>query len=215
MFSFFSQSPIEFYRRVLAEGLEQKLNVGQNLSITSFLSGLKAISPNLFSFRAYDTDHKLACELILETKESYLHFYSPSNHHLMPVVTCDYPCIDIPHQTQSRNETLESLKLIWFQLHILEQLFLLCESNGVGHLILNFGEYNYDYIEVYQDFAVSQRQLITSQGEQTELVIPTTEKVYDKVINLMDEIEQDFRQILRNNPQNKHVFQEYLKCHSF
>jgi hypothetical protein len=129
------------------------------------------------------------------------------------VIAGNFPTIDMQglNQIVHNNEYLQGMILIKFQLKILEELLLFAKNKDAGYLFLNFNEANYDYVEIYQRFIVSQESNLSASGEQIELVMPTDVGTYDELIEFMDELEQDFQQSLWSDQKSDPIIRQYLK----
>lgn len=215
MLKLISTNPINFYRRVLSEGLEEKLTQLKPLSQNTFLCEFQKISTNLYVLRAHDPYHGLVCEMTLELRETfgYCETMGFDDRHLISVLVSDFPYIDTKQLDQKifHDSYLQAMLTIQFQLKILEQLFLLSENLGAVNLVLNFGDYNQDYIEIYQHFLISQEDVTSAHGDHTEIVIPTDVDTYDHVIDFMDLIDHQFQETLWNEQKTNAAFRHYLR----
>jgi hypothetical protein len=50
-----------------------------------------------------------------------------------------------------------------------------------------------DYLKFYRRFLISEAQVITTIGEQPQIVIPTDLATYDKVVDFMGKIDREFQ----------------------
>lgn len=64
------------------------------------------------------------------------------------------------------------------------------------HLILNFNEVNFDYQELHRHFKIAEEKIITSGEWLTQITILIEIRTYDKVIDFMDKITQEFQKTL-------------------
>jgi hypothetical protein len=181
----------------------------------SFLFNIHEISQNLYKMRFHDLSHQLYCEITLELKNSLMYGDEPYEEDgtLEVVIAGNFPTIDMQglNQIVHNNEYLQGMILIKFQLKILEELLLFAKNKDAGYLFLNFNEANYDYVEIYQRFIVSQESNLSASGEQIELVMPTDVGTYDELIEFMDELEQDFQQSLWRDQKSDPIIRQYLK----
>ena len=204
--------------KVLSQKLETKLTIQKSLPQNSFLVDFQELSLNLYVFRAQDLNHKLACEITLELKEGFVYSKEESeeDEYLVPIIACNFPSIDLQrfNEKVGWDEYLQGILIIQFQLKILEQLFLFCEVKNAVNLLLTINNAKFDYLEIYRRFFISEKQVITARGRQTEIVMPTDVETYDKMIAFMDEVNKDFRQTLWCEQKNNAAFRKYLKEHS-
>ncbi len=144
--------------------------------------------------RATEIYHELTLEMILELKERFVYSKGEAEEevYLAPIIACALPRIDVQklNEKACKDECLQEILMIQFQLKVLEQLFLFCEEKAAVNLILTMSDSNLDYLEMYRDFFISEEQVITARGEHTEVVIPTDVETYNKVIDFMDEVDK-------------------------
>lgn len=202
----------------LPQGFEAKLATLSN----SFLVHIKELSQNLHSFMAKDYTHELLCEMPLEVKEIFVSLEDEGEDggYLAPVVACSFPSINL----QKLNEKtgfdgyLQELLMGQFQLKILEQLLLFCEQHDTVNLMLNFkdavNDADLDYLKFYRRFLVSEEQVTTSRGEETQIMIPTDVDTYDSIVDFMDKIDREFRCALWRGQSINPAFRDYLKSNA-
>ena len=194
----------------LPQGLEPEL---ASLS-HSFLVHFQEFSPYLHVFRAKDYTHGLLCEMTLEVKEIFV--TREEGGYLTPVVACSFPAISL----QKLNEKtgfdgyLQELLMGQFQLKVMEQLLLFCEEKGATNLVLTANDAVHgaglDYLKFYRFFLVSEEQVATSRGEETQIMIPADAGTYDKVVDFMDKIDREFRCALWRGQSINPAFRDYL-----
>lgn len=203
---------------VLSQGLETKLATLKSSPQHSFLYDFQEFSPNLYVFRAKDLYHELACEMTLERQESFAYSDEASEEedYLIPIMSCNFPSINVQRFNEKVcwDQYLQGILMFQFQLKILEQLFLFCEDKDAVNLILTFNDADLDYLEVYRRFFISEEQVMTARGEQTEIVIPTDVETYDELVDFMDKVDRDFRRTLWRDQKVNSAFREYLKRYS-
>lgn len=184
---------------------------------TSPLFDCREIGENLYTFRGLDIVHHLSLETTLEIKKA-LSYSKTSNTDcsFKSIISCQCPAIDTHRLDETINcdEYLLGMLLILFQLQFLEELLLLCENKDVSHLYLTFNYINADYLEIYRRFIVSEQQIITPEGEKTEVTISAGLETYDALIDFMYELNQDFCQTLWRYQKTNPAFRQYLKSHS-
>jgi hypothetical protein len=202
--------------KAISQESRTKSTIQKLPSLESFLFGFQETSDNLYDFHAKDFDHELSCKITLERKEIFAYSgHEDKNLDLVPAIACDFPPID-NHKGQEKvfgNAYLRAMTVIQFQLKVLEQLLLFCEDKEAAYLILSFNESNFDNIEIYQRFVVSQEEFITERGKQTELLILTNIKIYDEVTDFMDKVDKQFHQVLWREQRFNQAFRSYLKNH--
>lgn len=222
MLKMISKNSEVFYGSVCSQGLQKKYNPLQIYSAGSVSEPLffdiKEISSNLYVCKFHDLSHGLACELHLELKHNFLTLdvSAEEDSHLTPVITGDFPYINVQKLNEKvlGDDYLQAMVLIQFQLKILEQLMLFCDDSEATHLILNFNEANLDYLEIYQQFLLSERDVMTSRGEQTQIIISSDAEVFDELVDFMDNFERDCRQVLWQDQNSNPTFRHYLKAQS-
>ena len=205
-------------KATLPQGLEAKLATLSD----SFLVHIQEFSPNLHIFMAKDYTHELLCEMTLEIKEIFVSVEedSESGGYLAPVVACSFPAISLQklNEKTSFDGYLQELLMGQFQLKILESLLLFCEQEDADHLILTLNDTindaDLDYLKFYRRFLVSEEQVTTSRGEETQIVIPSSVGTYDNVIDFMDKINREFRCALWRGQSVNPAFRDYLKLNA-
>ena len=199
----------------LSQGLEANLATLSD----SFLVHTQEFSPNLHVFRAKDYTHQLLCEMTLEVKEVFVSLEEEGEDggYLAPIVACSFPPISLQklNEKTSFDGYLQELLMGQFQLKVLEQLLLFCEQKDAANLMLTLNdpvnEADLDYLKFYRRFLVSEEQVTTPRGEETQIMIPTDVDTYDQVIDFMDKIDREFRCALWRGQSINPAFREYLK----
>lgn len=197
------------------EELDKKLTFIDPLSQDSFFADFQRFSPKLFVFRAKDHKHELSCEMVLELKETLVPLENEESY-FAPLIACNLPDINV-QKFQARignDEYLQGILMFLFQLKILEQLFLFCEEKDAINLTMTIRHNNVDYLEIYRQFFISEEQVETPKGMQTQIVIPMTIEFYDHLLDFIDEIEKDFYQVLWHDQRTNSVIRQYLKYHA-
>jgi len=183
----------------------------------SFLWDFQEISSGIYIARFQDTFHELSCEFTLELKESFVPSEDETEESfIQPVLVGNFPSIDIQRFQQKIlwDEYLQGMILIKFQLKILEKLLLFCEDKKAPYLFLTFNEANQDYLEIYQCFIISEEENLSTDGELTEITIPSDVSVYDDLIDLTNEVDHKFRKTLWGEQRVNPTFRHYLKSHA-
>ena len=207
-----------FRRTALTQGLEEKIVALSD----SFLVHIQEFSPNLHVFMARDYTHELLCKMTLEVKEIFvsLEEEGESGGYLAPIVACSFPPISLQklNEKTSFDGYLQELLMGQFQLKILEQILLFCEQKDAANLMLTLNDTvndaDLDYLKFYRRFLVSEEQVTTARGEETQIIIPTDMDTYDSVVDFMDKIDREFRCALWRGQSINPAFREYLKSYS-
>lgn len=176
---------------------------------------IKEITTELYTANFYDMLHALNCEIILEKRSRFAHIddHYEEGKSIETFLVCNFPQIDTQRLGSliCCDEYLQAMLIIQFQLNILEQMLLFCEEQGATYLTLNFNDSSLDYLEIYQNFIISQEEIITSQGEQTEIVIPSDVCTYDDLLDFMDNVKHEFLQTLWRDQKVNGAYRTYLK----
>lgn len=205
-----------FRRTALPQGLEEKLVALSD----SFLVHIQEFSPHLHTFMAKDYTHELLCKMTLEVKEVLVFREEEGAGYLAPVVACSLPAITLQKLNEKTgfDSYLQELLMGQFQLKILEQLLLFCEQQDAVNLMLTLNDTVNDadlnYLKFYRRFLVSEEQVTTSRGEETQIAIPTDMDTYDNVIDFMDKIDREFRCALWRGQSVNTAFRDYLKLNA-
>lgn len=200
----------------LPQGVEEKLATLSD----SFLVHIQEFSPNLHTFMAKDYTHELLCKMSLEVKEVFVSLDGEGDEYLAPVVACSFPSISLQklNEKTSFDGYLQELVMGQFQLKILEQLLLFCKQENAANLIFTINDTvndaDLDYLKFYRRFLVSEAQVSTSRGDETQIVILTDESTYDKVVDFMDKIDREFRCALWRGQSVNPAFRDYLISNS-
>lgn len=205
-------------RAALSQGLETKLATLSD----SFLVDIQEFSPNLHIFIAKDYTHELLFKMTLEVKEIFVSLEEDSEGggYFAPVVACSFPSISLQklNEKTSFDGYLQELLMGQFQLKILDCLLLFCEQEDAANLILTLNDTindaDLDYLKFYRRFLVSEEQVITSRGEETQIVIPTDVGTYDNVIDFIYKIDREFRCALWRGQSVNTAFRDYLKSNA-
>jgi hypothetical protein len=202
-----------------SQGNKAKVAALTSLSQNSQSLDFRRLSQNLYAFSHHDLDHQLDCTMNVALRESYAYTeeeLTEDEKYLVPVAFCNFPTIDARRLAEKvyQDDYLQGTITIQFQLKILEQLLLFCERKDAAHLVLTINAVDYDDLEIYRHFANSEKQVITEEGEQTEIAIPTDVETYDELLYFMDEFEMDFQKTLWRNQKVNPIFRKYLVDHS-
>lgn len=205
-------------RPLNGNSLPQGLKLKPLLLSDSFLVHIQEFSPNLHIFMAKDYTHELLCEMTLEVKELFvsLEEEGEGDGYLAPIVACSFPPISLQklNEKTSFDGYLQELLMGQFQLKILECLLLFCEQKDAANLILTVNDADLDYLKFYRRFLVSEEQIPTLRGMETQIMIPIDVDTYDNVIDFMDKIDREFRCALWRGQSINPAFREYLKSNA-
>ena len=197
----------------------QRLEAKSAFLHTEFLVHIQEFSPNLHAFMFKDNIHELLCEMVLEVKETLLFMNERGGKasHLAPVVACNFPSISLEklNKKKSLGTHLQEMIMHQFQLKVLEKLLLFCDRQGATSLNLMIKDKNLNYLKAYSHFTVSEKQVITPKGQYMQIVIPTNEETYDKVLDFMEQLEQQFRYALWRRQRYNPAIRQYLKLNKF
>lgn len=198
--------------------LPQKIDTKPLCHNDSFVFHFQELSPNLYVFRAKDYAHDLSCEMPVEVTETFVSMENDDEEggYFAPAVSCNFPTISLEKLNKKIdfNNYIRGILVRQFQLNILEQLLLFCDEKRAAKLILTMTNIELDYLEIYSRFFISEERVLTSKGEQIQVVIPTDVHTYDEIVDFVDELEQDFRKILWREQRTNPAFREYLMSHS-
>jgi|GEM_PF-3391061 len=184
------------------------------LSPATLLCHYQEISPNLYTFKFYDTHHELACEITSELKNHFTFSEKPGGEgYLVAVLKGEFPNIDVQRLQRKVpwDDYLHVILVMRFHLKILEQFLLFCKERNVANLALIFGEINLDYMEVFRRFFIAEAQVQTSRGEQREITISANGETYGELLKFINQLGHDFRQNLWRHQKTNPAYRHYLK----
>jgi hypothetical protein len=135
-------------------------------------------------------------------------------------VICHFPKInDVELKEFVWGDTvLYGILMVTFQMNVLEQLFLFCETHKASKLLI-FAD-NVDELGIYKDFlaykdkskninpAGSKRE--EEKGKQPEIIIPVDQGTLDVWAGFMKAVTIRFRQVLRDGQKTNPAIQHYL-----
>jgi hypothetical protein len=161
---------------------------------------------------ACDPFHFLDCEIGLEIHDDEDEGLEPRT------VTCHFPNIldEDLNEFVEEDETLYAMILMLFQLKVLEQILLFCSDHDASSLLINTDSTSEGHaLEIYRDLTIYEDKIPTLMGTRAQLVIPTALETFDKLLDLMDNVNQDFRKTLWENQSTNPAIREYLKFNPF
>jgi hypothetical protein len=157
---------------------------------------------DLYEMNLQDPFHSLECELILDIEK---------NGNEMTVV-CHFPSIlNESHRLLDEDETLYGIIMVQFQMKVLEQLFMFCTNHNASRLSIYMDDDQAEGFGVYQDFLTHCDETLTENGEQTEMVISTDQKAFDKWRSFMTKTNLEFEQGLWREQRFNPAIRHYLK----
>jgi hypothetical protein len=197
-----------------AEGLSPQIKTTH----PGFVSEITQISARQYMFAAQDAAHRLQCSFMLEIQDvlDAQNEALPLEDRVIPQVVGNFPAIDgeLLAEEVWEDDYLQGILTIQFYLKILEALILFCEDKSAGGLVLTVDEGYIDLVDVYEDFIAGQMQVITENGEKTQIVIPANVGVYDLLIDFMDQFNRDFHRTLWRDQRQNSAIRHYLKSHA-
>jgi hypothetical protein len=187
----------------------QKTTITDTSDSSCFCAEIHSRGPNLYEMSIKDSHYSLKCDLILEVEKAIDELASGT-------VICHFPIINGEQLKEfvEEDETLFGMIMIQFQMKILEQLFLFSANHYASELMIFVDDDQADELGIYRDFLVYEDQTITSQGEKTEMVIPTDRETYDKWVDFMQEVTVKFQKTLWNEQKSNPLIQQYLAMNS-
>lgn len=171
-------------------------------SSLDFIFKTKKIGQQVYEMTIQDPFHELECGLILDIER----------REGETIVVCHFPTfLDKSHKILDEDETLYGIIVVQFQMKVLEQLFLFCANHNASHLIIYMDDTQAEGFGIYQDFLVYCDETLTGNGEQTEMVIPSDQKTFDKWRTFMNKTNLGFEQDLWRKQRTNPVIRRYLK----
>ena len=221
----------------------------ENINMQSFfMAEIHKRGPDVYAMEVQDLPHFLACELLLEIQDRPkaegrlpIDEQSPVENLSLkealqkeawdePMsgglpsreVICHFPKIDNDVQLKEfvwGDAILYRIVMVTFQMNILNQLFLFCETHKASKLVI-FAD-NADELEIYQDFLAHKDKSKSldltggkreeEKGEQTGIVIPVDKETLDIWAGFMKAVSIRFRQTLRDGQKTNPAIQHYLR----
>lgn len=174
-------------------------------SNAGFTAGVRNIGPQIYEMNIQDPFHDLKCNLFLDIE---------TDRGEMAVV-CHFPNIlNESNQFLEEDEMLYGVIMVQFQMKILEQLFLFCGDHEASRLMIYMDDAPAEGFEIYHHFLAHQDRNLTTDGEQTTMVISVNVETLDRLRSFMTEnnlkLEQGLWREQRFNP----AIRQYLKLSS-
>lgn len=163
-----------------------------------------------YTITAYDPFHCLECEVNLE-----IHSNEEGEELDDGTVICHFSDIatEALDELIEEDEPLHGMILIQFQLKVLEQILLFCGDHADALNVLLEAEDRPEghILAVYEELATHKDKIPTATGKKIQLIIPATLETFDKLIDLINNINQDFRQMLWEDKGYSPAIWNYLK----
>jgi hypothetical protein len=178
-------------------------------SNTGFTSEIKEKQHPHYTLVASDPFHRLGCEIALE-----IHDHANEEEWEPRSVVCHFP--DIPgkelNEFIEEDETLYGMIMVQFQLKLLEQLLLFASHQDALNLLVQVDSASDGHaLEVYRSLVTHEDKIPAKTGKKTQMLIPSTVESFDKLIDLVDHINREFRQMLWEDQRNNPAIRDYLK----
>lgn len=133
-----------------------------------------------------------------------------------PYLACHFPDINVEKLMDfvCADEMLYATIMVNFQLKVLRELLLFCSEQAISRLVVSVDEdpnedghawHAYDELVKFQD------RVPTKNGTQVNLTICSSSRTYDRLVDLMDNIKQEFHQTLWKEHRDNFAMREYLK----
>jgi hypothetical protein len=182
-----------------------------------FLYDFREITSDLFMLRCQDFSHRLACEMTLERKQRLAYSEcledDSEGYGFVTVISAEFPEINIQKLIEKVNgdEFLQDIILTRFHLNLIERLLLFCRSKDATHLILTMDMDQLNFLDIYRDFVIFEDDIMTSIGEQREIIIPSDTQTYVTVVECMNMLNKHLQKTLWREQKNNLTMRNYLK----
>jgi hypothetical protein len=161
----------------------------------------------------------LDCEIALEIRDDEdileIYDYDEDEEQMEPrVVVCHFPNIlaEELNEFVEGDETLYAMIMVQFQMKLLEQLLLFCSEHDASTLFVYTDNSPEGHaLEIYRSAAIYEDKIPTITGTKTQLVIPASLENFDKFLDLTDQVNQDFRQMLWEDQSTNPAIRKYLR----
>lgn len=182
---------------------------------TGFISEIRMRSPSQYILVASDPFHRLDCELVLE-----LHDNEDEHELEARSIVCHFPDIIAEGLSDfvQQDETLYAMILIQFQIKLLELVLLFCSNHDTLNLIIYANDTFeghalgiYENLVAYENKLPAISKIPTATGTKTQMLIPTTRETFDKCIDLMHHVSENFRKALWEEKGANPCIRGYLK----
>lgn len=171
-------------------------------SNTGFMVEVRNIDPRTYEMEVQDSFHDLEGSLLLDIKKQ----------RKKTAVVCHFPDIfDDSNKFLAEDETLYGTIMVQFQLKVLEQLLLFCGDHDASQLIISMDDASAEGFEVYHHFLAQQNHNLTTDGEQTKMVISVNAEALNGLRNFMKENTLQFEQGLWREQGSNLAIRNYLK----
>ena len=178
-------------------------------SNTGFTAEIQEKDHPYYTLVARDPFHRLGCEIVLE-----IHDHESEEEWEPGSVLCHFP--NIPgkelNEFVEEDDTLYGMIMVQFQLKLLEQLLLFASNQHALNLLVQVDSGAEGHaLEVYRSLVTHEDKIPTKTGKKIQMLIPATAESFDKLIDLIDHINRDFRQMLWEDQRNNPAIRDYLK----
>ncbi len=177
-------------------------------SNTGFTAEIQEKDHPYYTLVARDPFHRLGCEIVLEIHDG------EEEEELEPrSLVCHFPNIlgEELNEFVEGDETLYGMIMVQFQLKLLEQLLLFASNQHALYLLVQVDSGTEGHaLEVYRSLVTHEDKIPTKTGKKIQMLIPATVESFDKLIDLIDHINRDFRQMLWEDQRNNPVIRDYL-----
>jgi hypothetical protein len=178
---------------------------------TNFLTGFTAEIQDKghphYTLVACDPFHYLDCEIGLEIRDN-----EDELEH--KAIVCHFPNI-LPEELDEfveEDDFLYGMILVQFQMKLLREILLFCSAHEVLSLLIDVEDTPQGHaLKIYEKLAAHKSKILTTTGTKIQLLIPTTEKAFDKWMEFTKEINQKFRKALWEEYHTNHAIKNYLK----
>jgi hypothetical protein len=160
-----------------------------------------------YTMHVRDISHYLSCALTLEVQEN-------SDESAFGEVVCHFPVIQEEYLEAFlwEDELLINAIMMQFYLKILERLFTFCTNHNALNLVIHANAREAKKMDIYKAFTVHTDEMLSHHGRTKILHIPTNTATYDKVIQCMAEVGENFREMLEEDDP---IVQQYAKLKGF
>lgn len=166
-----------------------------------FMVKTRKIGQQVYEMIIQDPFHDLECSLILDIERRGGE----------TIAVCHFPdLLDESHKLLDEDETLYGIIMVQFQMKVLEQLFLFCINHDASQLTIYMDDAQAEGFGIYQSFLVHCDETLTERGEQTEMVILTDQKTFDKWRTFMNKTNLDFEKDLWREQRSNPAIRRYL-----
>lgn len=193
----------QYFKQDILHNEEQEESNSEGFTSEVYLKG-----PSFYLMAIKDPSHCLACDIFLEVEEGGLEYENNK-------IICHFSKISDERLNAfiNEDETLLGIILIQFHMKIMEQLLIFCANHYASTLIIYTDDSQAEEWGIYHDFLAQKDQIISENGEQTEMVITSDQETFDEWIDFMEEVNLKFRQTLWSGQRINPSIRKYLRFH--